>query len=251
MHPDAGGSDTQAVLVNQAYAHLLALTGMPDRAGSCGAGSPDAPAHSDSGASEGRSRPSSEAADASRSSPGSDAKSASGMADTDPAAGFRPAPDPAWSLLDVGALPSGPAELLLRIVEAAHEIGEVVSVDPQTGLLEVVVGVGTAGYGAGALGAGQLLVQVGGDLLAGDGVSAGPGTQTAQAGDTLSATARPSAQAGSGHGWGDAAHAASNPEDDGIPVAFTLEPLGTQPAPSIHEVVADLMRRVRSLSQSV
>ena len=32
---------------------------------------------------------------------------------------------------------------------------------------------------------------------------------------------------------------------DGVPVAFTLEPLGVTPAPSIHEVVADLMARYR------
>jgi len=49
---------------------------------------------------------------------------------------------------------------------------------------------------------------------------------------------------------GNAARDASGSEDDGIPVAFTLEPLGTQAAPPIHEVVADLMRRVRLRSQS-
>lgn len=83
------------------------------------------------------------------------------------------------------------AEVLMRLADAARDIGEVVAVDPTAGRLEVVVGDGS--------GIGQLAVTV---------AEASDGT-------------------------------------DDVPVAFTLEPLGTTPAPPIHDVVADLMGRVR------
>jgi hypothetical protein len=84
-----------------------------------------------------------------------------------------------------------PGELLLRLAEAAHDIGEVEFVDPSAGLLEVVVGEAPA--------VGQLAVHV--ELAASD--------------------------------------------QDGVPVAFTLEALGLTPAPPIHEVVTELMARYR------
>ena len=82
-----------------------------------------------------------------------------------------------------------PVELLLRMADAAHEIGEVVFVDPGAGLLEVIVGVEPA--------VGQL---------------------TATLDDSV---------------------------DEGTPIVFTLEALGSAPAPPIETVVADLLRRFR------
>ena len=87
-----------------------------------------------------------------------------------------------------------PVELLLRMADAAHEIGEVVFVDPHDGLLEVIVG--------DPPGVGQLTATV--------------------------AEATP----------------------DGVPVSFTLEPLGVAPAPSIHEIVEELMALVRRRRRS-
>lgn len=84
-----------------------------------------------------------------------------------------------------------PTDVLLRLADAAHDIGDVVFVDPVAGLMEVVVGDAPA--------VGQLAVTVG----------------------------------------------AAEHEGDGVPVAFTLEALGVTPAPSIHDVVADLMGRYR------
>lgn len=84
-----------------------------------------------------------------------------------------------------------PTEILLRLSDAAHDIGDVVFVDPVAGLMEVVVGDAPA--------VGQLTIHVG----------------------------------------------ASELSHDGVPVAFTLDALGVTPAPLIHDVVDDLMRRYR------
>jgi hypothetical protein len=78
-----------------------------------------------------------------------------------------------------------PGDLLSRLAEAGHVVGEVIFVDPHGGLLEIVVGAPPA--------VGQLAVTVG---------------------DVGAA---------------------------GVPVSFTLEPLGVTPAPPIIEVVAALM----------
>ena len=116
--------------------------------------------------------------------------------------GRTPLPDPAPAppRRDVAPRPDGapttrvplhdPIEVLLRLADAAHDVGEVVFVDPIDGLLEVIVG--------DEPGVGQLTASV------------------------------------------DAAG------DDGVPVAFTLEPLGVAPAPPIGDVVAALMRRFRN-----
>ena len=87
-----------------------------------------------------------------------------------------------------------PVELLLRMADAAHEIGEVVFVDPHDGLLEVIVG--------DPPGVGQLTATV------------------------------------------------DEATPDGVPVSFTLEPLGIAPAPSIHEIVEELMALVRRRPRS-
>ena len=87
-----------------------------------------------------------------------------------------------------------PAQLLLRMADAAHEVGEVVFVDALDGLLEVVVGEPP--------GVGQLTASV------------------------------------------------DDATPDGVPVSFTLEPLGVAPAPSIHEVVEELMTLVRRRRRS-
>lgn len=87
-----------------------------------------------------------------------------------------------------------PVELLLRMADAAHEIGEVVFVDPHDGLLEVIVG--------DPPGVGQLTATV------------------------------------------------DEATPDGVPVSFTLEPLGVAPAPSIHEIVEELMALVRRRRRS-
>ena len=86
-----------------------------------------------------------------------------------------------------------PAEVLLRLAEVAHDVGEVVFVDIEAGLLEVVVG--------DEPGVGQLTASV------------------------------------------DVANR------DGVPVAFTLEPLGVAPAPRIEDVVRDLMGRLAALDR--
>ena len=83
-----------------------------------------------------------------------------------------------------------PTEVLFRLADAAHDIGEVVFVDPEAGLLEVIVGEQP--------GVGQLTASV--DAFDGD----------------------------------------------GVPVAFTLEPLGVTPAPRIDTVVRELMALVRA-----
>ncbi|MEM9202230.1 MAG: hypothetical protein AAGC53_11240 [Actinomycetota bacterium] len=80
-----------------------------------------------------------------------------------------------------------PREVLLRLADVAHDLGEVVFVDPDAGLLEVVVG--------DEPGVGQLTASIDVD--------------------------RPGA--------------------DGVPVSFTLEPLGVAPAPPIAGVVDALM----------
>ncbi|MDG1878542.1 MAG: hypothetical protein P8I99_14135 [Acidimicrobiales bacterium] len=85
-----------------------------------------------------------------------------------------------------------PTEILLRLSDAAHDIGDVVFIDPVAGLMEVVVGDAPA--------VGQLTIHVG----------------------------------------------ASELSHDGVPVAFTLDALGVTPAPLIHDVVDDLMRRYRN-----
>lgn len=87
-----------------------------------------------------------------------------------------------------------PTEVLMQMAEAAHEIGEVVFVDPIDGLLEVVVGEPP--------GVGQLTASV------------------------------------------------SEGRADGVPVSFTLEPLGVAAAPPIHEVVDELMTEVRRRARS-
>lgn len=56
-----------------------------------------------------------------------------------------------------------PGELLARLADAGHEVGEVVFVDPHTGILEIVVG--------DAPGVGQLAVTVGATSEAGTEVS--------------------------------------------------------------------------------
>lgn len=66
---------------------------------------------------------------------------------------MRPDVD-AYFVVDVS-----PADLLARLAEAGHAVGEVVYVDPHVGMLEIVVGE--------APGVGQLAVTVGG--TAGDG----------------------------------------------------------------------------------
>ena len=55
-----------------------------------------------------------------------------------------------------------PTEVLLRLADAAHDIGDVVFVDPIAGLMEVVVGEAPA--------VGQLAVHVGSGEAGGDGV---------------------------------------------------------------------------------
>ena len=117
--------------------------------------------------------------------------------------GRRPLPSPPPATAPVVAKETGPrrhvrlrdpVEVLMRLSEAAHDIGEVVFVDPDAGLLEVIVGREP--------GVGQLTASV----------------------DT------------------------ANP--DGVPVAFTLEPLGVTPAPPIEQVVQDLMERMQANEQS-
>ncbi|MGB1682053.1 MAG: hypothetical protein ACPHFO_06915 [Acidimicrobiales bacterium] len=93
----------------------------------------------------------------------------------------RPAVDASFEL--------EPNELLMRLADVAHDVGEVVFVDPGAGLLEVIVGVEPA--------VGQL---------------------TASLDDSV---------------------------DEGTPIVFTLEALGSAPAPPIETVVADLLRRFR------
>ena len=80
------------------------------------------------------------------------------------------------------------------MADAAHDIGEVVFVDPHDGMLEVIVGVPP--------GVGQLTATV------------------------------------------------DKATPDGVPVSFTLEPLGVAPAPSIHEIVEKLMALVRRRPRS-
>ena len=108
----------------------------------------------------------------------------------------RPAPPPTPAVVDgdpgrrTVAL-DDPVEVLLRLSEVAHDVGEVVFVDPDAGLLEVIVGAEP--------GVGQLTASVDVDA----------------------------------------------PATDGVPVAFTLEPLGVAAAPPIAGVVDDLMRTFR------
>ena len=80
------------------------------------------------------------------------------------------------------------------MADAAHDIGEVVFVDPHDGMLEVIVGEPP--------GVGQLNATV------------------------------------------------DEATPDGVPVSFTLEPLGVAPAPSIHEIVEKLMALVRRRRRS-
>ncbi|MEM8708755.1 MAG: hypothetical protein AAGE98_19990 [Actinomycetota bacterium] len=105
-----------------------------------------------------------------------------------------PTPTPAPATPDRVVPTEDPTDLLMRMAEAAHDVGDVVFVDPLSGLLEVVVG-----------------------------EPPGVGQLTASVDD---ATA------------------------EGVPVSFTLEPLGVAAAPPIAEVVDDLMRRVRRRARS-
>jgi hypothetical protein len=82
--------------------------------------------------------------------------------------------------------PVDPEELLLVLADAAHTVGHLVFVDPQAGILEVVVGEPP--------GSGQLTATI--------------GERTAE----------------------------------GIPVSFTLEPLGSEPCEPIQHVVNRLMQ---------
>lgn len=78
------------------------------------------------------------------------------LVESTPAA--APVPEPVdvdqWYRVDVA-----PDELLARLAEAGHEVGEVVFVDPHVGILEIVVGE--------APGVGQLAVTVGDQSAAG------------------------------------------------------------------------------------
>ena len=103
-------------------------------------------------------------------------------------------PDPRSASPDQLVADDDPVELLLRLADAAHEIGEVVFVDPHDGMLEVIVGEPP--------GVGQLTATV------------------------------------------------DEATPDGVPVSFTLEPLGVASAPSIHEVVEKLMALVRRRRRS-
>jgi len=111
-----------------------------------------------------------------------------------PVTATRPAPRPPSTSPDQLVADDDPAALLLRMMDAAHEVGEVVFVDPHDRLLEVIVGEPP--------GVGQLTATI----------------------DEATA--------------------------DGVPVSFTLEPLGIAPAPSIHEVVEELMALVRRRRRS-
>lgn len=105
-----------------------------------------------------------------------------------------PVPGPRSTSPDQLVADDDPVELLLRMADAAHEIGEVVFVDPHDGMLEVIVGEPP--------GVGQLTATV------------------------------------------------DEATPDGVPVSFTLEPLGIAPAPSIHEIVEELMALVRRRRRS-
>ena len=105
-----------------------------------------------------------------------------------------PAPGPRSTSPDQLVADDDPVELLLRMADAAHDIGEVVFVDPHDGILEVVVGEPP--------GVGQLTATV------------------------------------------------DEATPDGVPVSFTLEPVGVVPAPSIHEIVEKLMALVRRRPRS-
>ena len=105
-----------------------------------------------------------------------------------------PAPGPRSTSPDQLVADDDPVELLLLMADAAHDIGEVVFVDPHDGMLEVIVGEPP--------GVGQLTATV------------------------------------------------DEATPDGVPVSFTLEPLGVAPAPSIHEIVEKLMALVRRRPRS-
>lgn len=83
--------------------------------------------------------------------------------------GTRPLPQPAVKVARSTAPPprmagpDDPTEVLLLLADAAHDIGEVVFVDPDAGLMEVVVGDAPA--------VGQLAIQVRERSEAGDGVA--------------------------------------------------------------------------------
>ena len=111
-----------------------------------------------------------------------------------PAPSTAPVPGPRSTTPDQLVADDDPVELLLRMADAAHEIGEVVFVDPHDGLLEVIVG--------DPPGVGQLTATV------------------------------------------------DEATPDGVPVSFTLEPLGIASAPSIHEIVEELMALVRRRRRS-
>ena len=111
-----------------------------------------------------------------------------------PAPPTAPVPGPRSTSPDQLVADDDPVELLLRMADAAHEIGEVVFVDPHDGLLEVIVG--------DPPGVGQLTATV------------------------------------------------DEATPDGVPVSFTLEPLGIASAPSIHEIVEELMALVRRRRRS-
>ena len=84
-----------------------------------------------------------------------------------PAAGVSsvPAPSPTRpaDVDDYFVVDVAPDDLLSRLAEAGHEVGEVVFVDPHVGMLEIVVG--------DAPGVGQLAVTVGGPVAGGTEVS--------------------------------------------------------------------------------
>ena len=111
-----------------------------------------------------------------------------------PAPPTAPVPGPRSTSPDQLVADDDPVELLLRMADAAHEVGEVVFVDPHDGMLEVIVG--------DPPGVGQLTATV------------------------------------------------DEATPDGVPVSFTLEPLGIASAPSIHEIVEELMALVRRRRRS-
>ena len=111
-----------------------------------------------------------------------------------PAPSTAPVPGPRSTTPEQLVADDDPVELLLRMADAAHEVGEVVFVDPHDGMLDVIVG--------DPPGVGQLTATV------------------------------------------------DEATPDGVPVSFTLEPLGIASAPSIHEIVEELMALVRRRRRS-
>ncbi|MEC7145641.1 MAG: hypothetical protein VXW59_08675 [Actinomycetota bacterium] len=147
--------------------------------------------HPDAGGSDGDAAQVNQAFDLLRKISGNGERPIPGGAPAPPTA---PVPGPRSTSPDQLVADDDPVELLLRMADAAHEIGEVVFVDPHDGLLEVIVG--------DPPGVGQLTATV------------------------------------------------DEATPDGVPVSFTLEPLGIASAPSIHEIVEELMALVRRRRRS-